>query len=284
MINLCRKIVGVGVDSIKTMKLYGSLDRIERDLAAAGYPSGPVPVDVLAKLDQLHYHGTHAVDLAIREAGITGDSNVLDIGAGYGGPARWVAHRTGAQVNAVELQSDLNQFAQSLTDRSDLAGKVAHTQGDILKTPLAAQTYDAAMSFLALYHIPGRVPLFPKVAGALKPGGRLYVEDLYLRSQPTATEQSDLDGMMQANTLPDRDGYIEELTTAGFTDIQFHDMTEDWAAFTAGRLAAHKDNRAGYEAIHGAQTFEALEHFYEVIAGLLGGGNLGGVRLSARKP
>lgn len=276
--------MGVGVDSIKTMKLYSSLDRIERDLAAAGYPSGPVPVSVLAKLDQLHYHGTDAVDLAIQDAGITSYSHVLDIGAGYGGPARWVAHRTGAMVNAVELQSDLNQFAQSLTNRSDLTERVAHTRGDILKTHLGSEAYDAAISFLALYHIPQRAALFPKVANALKPGGRLYVEDLYLLGKPTESEQSDLDGMMQANTLPTRDAYVGELTSAGFTDVRFSDMTEDWATFTASRLAAHQQNRDAYEAIHGAQTFEALEHFYEVIAGLLSGGNLGGVRLSACKP
>ena len=272
------------MDSIKNMKLYSSLDRVERDLSALGYgPGTSIPVEALAKLDQLHYHGTDAVDLAVQVSGIDGESCVLDIGSGYGGPARWIAHRTGAQVHAVELQTDLNGFAADLTERSGLADRVSHIAGDILSTPLSSGHYDAAVSFLALYHIPGREPLFPRVCAALKPGGCLYVEDLYLIGSPSKAEQADLDGMMQANTLPTREDYIKELQQAGFGEVDFSDMTEDWAAFTAERLSVFRANRSAYEAIHGHEVYEALDHFYRVIAGLLAGGNLGGVRFSAWK-
>ncbi|MFK7941733.1 MAG: cyclopropane-fatty-acyl-phospholipid synthase family protein [Paracoccaceae bacterium] len=271
------------MSSIKNMKLYSSLDRVERDLAAAGHPSGPVPVDVLARFDQLHYHGTDAVDHAIQAVEITAESRVLDIGSGYGGPARWVAHQTGARVDAIELQPDLNDFAKSLTARAGLSEKVSHIQGDILETPLMPEIYTAAISFLALYHIPARESLFPNVKNALKSGGYLYVEDLYRIGTPTQSEQDDLDGMMQANTLPTREIYIAELSTAGFSSICFKDMTENWAEFTAGRLADFRLNRPAYEQIHGSEVFDALEHFYLVISGLLAGGNLGGVRYTARK-
>lgn len=274
-----------GVDSIKNMKLYSSLDRVDRGLAALGYgPEASLPIDTLVKLDQLHYHGTDAVDLAIEAARINQDSRVLDIGSGYGGPARWIAHRTGACVDAVELQPDLNAFAANLTRRVGLNDHVSHVEGDILSAPLEAEHYNAAVSFLALYHIPAREPLFPRVSASLKPGGYLYVEDLYLVGEPSEVEQADLDGMMQANTLPYRDTYIQELTQAGFEDVAFHDMTEDWAAFTAERLASFRAQRGTYEDVHGVEVYEALDHFYRVIAGLLAGGNLGGVRLTARKP
>ena len=267
------------------MKLYGAVDRVHRDLRALGFSDeSAVPVDVLARFDQLHYHGTDAVDHSIQATGISEKSCVLDIGAGYGGPARWVAHRTGARVDAVELQGDLNATAEGLTARAGLSDQVRHVQGDILKTPLESDRYDSAISFLALYHIPDRAPLFPKIQTALKPGGRIYVEDLYLLGTPSAAEQADLDGMMQANTLPDRAGYIAELERAGFKEISFEDMTGDWADFTAGRLAAFRGNRLKYQEVHGAEVFDALDHFYTVIADLLAGGNLGGVRLSARKP
>ena len=272
------------MDSIKNMKLYSSLDRVERDLTALGYGAGaPIPVKVLAKLDQLHYHGTDAVDLAIEAADINAESRVLDIGSGYGGPARWIAHQTGAHVDAVELQPDLNAFATDLTKRADLAGKVSHIEGDILSTPLSHAYYDAVVSFLALYHIPARQSLFPNLQEALIPGGRLYFEDLYLVGVPTESEQADLDGMMQANTLPTREAYIAELVQAGFEDVDFQDMTEDWAAFTADRLEAFRAKRTAYVEVHGTEVFEALDHFYRVIANLLAGGNVGGVRLSARR-
>lgn len=266
------------------MKLYGAVERVHRDLAALGYPDGaPVPVEVLARLDQLHYHGTDAVDLAIEGTGITGQSRVLDIGAGYGGPARWVAHQTGARVDAVELQADLNAAARDLTSRCGLSDHVSHIQGDILQTPLATGAYDAAISFLALYHIPARQALFPNIFNALRSGGHLWAEDLYLLGTPTAAEKVDLDGMMAANTLPTREAYMSELSAAGFQDIVFENMTEDWAAFTAERLAAFQAIRPAYERTHGGQVYDSIESFYTVIAKLLSGGNLGGVRYRAQK-
>ena len=50
---------------IKDMQLYPTPERIIRELAALGYPDGPVPAKQVAALDQLHYHGAAAVDVAI---------------------------------------------------------------------------------------------------------------------------------------------------------------------------------------------------------------------------
>ena len=35
-------------------------------------------------------------------------TKILDIGSGIGGPARYIANKTGAEVTAIELQSDQN--------------------------------------------------------------------------------------------------------------------------------------------------------------------------------
>lgn len=272
-------------DDIKSMKLYSSVDRIYKDLEALGHgAAGPLDPEKLSTLDQLHYHGTETVDLALQTLGIRAGQRVMDIGSGFGGPARWIAHRSGARVSAVELQKDLHETAVDLTARCGLSRAVTHILGDIQETPLEAEAYDAAVSWLALYHIPNRRLLFPKIAKALKPGAMLFVEDLYERAPVREDEREALDVMLFARTLCSRAAYEVELEEAGFETIDFQDQTEDWAAFTAERLSAFGEAKTQKTALYGEQTVLALETFYATIARLLRGGRLGGVRLTAVKP
>ncbi len=56
---------------IKSMKLYHHVDRVVNELRELGKDeTGPLLVDELTAFDQLHYHGTEAVDEAIRAANI----------------------------------------------------------------------------------------------------------------------------------------------------------------------------------------------------------------------
>ena len=271
--------------TIKSMKLYSAVERIYNDLRSEGFGrADPLDVEVLARFDQLHYHGTDAVDLAARSLAITDTSRVLDVGAGFGGPARWLAARTGARVSAVELQADMNATAADLTARCGLSQRVEHVEGDILKVPLPDGAFDGVMSFLALYHIPDRAPLYPQLCRACRPGARLYVEDLYQRSPFDDDERPDLEHMLYANTLPDREGYVAELEQAGWRDVEFHDMTADWTEFTEGRLAAFRAAKERHLKVHGEDVVEALDAFYDTIVRLFQRGHLGGVRLAARKP
>ena len=64
---------------------------------------GPVTADDLFEFDQDHYGGLAAVDALARRAGIGSTSRVLDVCAGLGGPARFVASRRGSIVVALEL-------------------------------------------------------------------------------------------------------------------------------------------------------------------------------------
>ena len=147
--------------AIKSMKLYSQVDRIYRDLAAAGVADeGPLDINVLSQFDQYHYFGTDAVDHAIEQLKLGSDSKVMDVGSGLGGPARYIAHRTGCQVTAVELQEDYHTVACDLTNRAGLAGHITHvnrhfadaldrTEGNLVQSALAAALKDNDKETLA---------------------------------------------------------------------------------------------------------------------------------------
>ena len=57
----------------------------------------------LFEWDQDHYGGLGAVEALARRAEIGCESLVLDVCAGLGGPARFLAHRYGARVTGIDL-------------------------------------------------------------------------------------------------------------------------------------------------------------------------------------
>ncbi|NNF78097.1 MAG: class I SAM-dependent methyltransferase [Rhizobiales bacterium] len=271
--------------AIKSMNLYSEVDRIHNDLAAIGIgPDDSLTVDVLSQFDQFHYFGTDAVDEAIAEAGINAKSRVLDIGSGLGGPARYLAEHTGCHVTAIELQFDLNALAESLTERCGLSAKVEHVQADVLTHQIEPQSYDAMVSWLCFYHIADHQTLLSQVYKALKPGGRLYVEDLFRHGEFDEDEQAHLSQMLYAQYLPYRETYVADLQGAGFAEIDFNDRTKTWRPYVAERVAAWTARRGELVAVHGEAIVDSLAAFYHTVSLLFESGKLGGVRLLATKP
>lgn len=270
---------------LSAMPLYTNLDRIARGLAAQGIsPDDPIRPEQLFALDQWHYHGTEAIAAAARTLGLGPRSRVLDIGAGVGGPARYLAHTTGCHVTALELQPELHAIGLDLTRRCGLADRVTHLCGDALAEPLPDGGFDAVVSFLAIVHIPDRPRLFGRLARALRPGGSCYIEDLCMRAPFAPHDWDDARRIIYATSLTRQADYARDLTTTGFSDVTVTDLTPDWAPFAAERLTAWRRNHAAYASVHGEGAYRAQELFYIVIARLYAGGSLGGLRVVARRP
>lgn len=258
--------------TIKTMKLYGEVERIYNDLRAQGINDGdPLTVADLAPFDQYHYFGTAAVDEAIQRLGIAAASRVLEVGSGIDGPSRYMADQTNCRMTALELQPDLDDVARTLTARCGLSDKVEHACGDILDHPLESGGFDSVVSWLALYHAPDQATLFARCAQALKPGGMLYAEDLYERSPLTAREQDRASRELYAAGLANREDYCATLEDVGFSAIAFEDMSDTWVTHVAQRLAQYRAARQRNVAIHGEAVVDALDHFYDIVTTMFDG-------------
>jgi sarcosine/dimethylglycine N-methyltransferase len=269
---------------IKSMKLYTHVERIDNELAELGLgPEDELTVAQLSAFDQLHYHGTEALDGALQMPGATAGQHWLEIGSGIGGPARYLAHRGGIRVTALELQSDQNRLAAALSERCGMADSIDHVCGNFLDHDFAGQQFDAVVSWLALYHIPERPLLLERCHALLQPGGRFYTEDLFGIGEIDASQRAELERDLYAITLPDLDGYRSDLEAAGFEVEHCDDMTADWAEFTHARLAAFRAERERHQRVHGAATVQALDDFYSAVDHHFQSGKLGGLRLCARR-
>ncbi len=272
----------MAADTIKSMMLYPRAERILTDLASLGYgPQDPVPVDVLNGYDQLHYHGTEALDAAIDTCGMAAGHKVLEVGSGWGGCARYLAHASGAAVTAIELQQDYHAVGATLTTRVGLSDRVTHIQADFLDWQAPPAGFDHVVSWLALFHIPRRADYLERIAATLRPGGSFFVEDLYLIAPPAPDEAADFQASLFPNSLVSLDAYKTTLAAAGLRLVALEDMTADWTDFTATRLTAFRAAQDSYAAVHGADGYAAIHMFYTKMAGYFARGLVGGVRLHA---
>jgi len=273
------------MSDIKSMKLYQHLERIYRELGELGKTvDDPLSIDELSAFDQLHYHGTDALDVALATVGNEGEPRWLEIGSGLGGPARYLAAHSKARITALELQSDQHEIASNLTDRCGLGERVEHVCGDILEFEHPEESYDAILSWLALFHIQYRPLLLEKCWQLLAPGGCFYTEDLTVRRDLEEPHRLELERDLYAITLRRVDQYKQDLENAGFVVESCQSMSSEWAEFARVRLANYRADRGRHLRVQGEAAVTALTDFYSMVNRHFQAGKLGGLRLCARKP
>lgn len=105
---------------------------------------------------------------------------VLEVGAGLGQFARAMATATGERVVAVERSAEQLGRARQLAEQAGDAAIVDWREGDALALPLSAAewgSFDVAHARFLLEHVPDPQAVVTAMARAVKPGGRVVIED-----------------------------------------------------------------------------------------------------------
>ena len=260
------------------------VERIQSELRELGKTGVKLTVEDLIPFDQFHPLSTAALDEAVKQLGISPSSHVLDIGAGVGGPARYLNHKYGCSVTGVELHPQMCSAAIELTQKTGLSEKVNFLQGDITSINLNGQTFDHWISIGVFLHIPDRYRLFSTCYSLLKPGGSGYIEDFFVRHPLTADQKKQLAETLACPYLPTREEYLAELAAAGFINLQFEDVTDLWQPWEIQRSIDFEQNKSRHLRVHGAQVVESISYFYKVLAELFQQGNIGGARICCQRP
>ncbi len=269
---------------IEDVKLYFQVRRVFNELRARGIAEDArLTPDDTSAFDNLHYLGTETVDEAMRALALGPGRHVLDVGSGLGGPARHMAAK-GCRVTALELQPELNATAARLTERCGLSHLVDHVAGDFMAHRVGGAEYDAVASWLVFLHLADRPAAIRRILRALRPGGMVYVEDFFAKAPLAPGEWEALRREVWAHAVPGMEDWRAQFHDAGFVDIRPIDMTARWAPFVKERLAQYRSARARNVGVHGAEVVDALDAFYATMDALFDGGNLGGIRVIARRP
>lgn len=149
------------------------VDRLIEALREAGLHPDELDIDDLAPLDEFHALG-RAATLALAElASPQPNDQVLDVGAGIGGPARFLAARYGAHVTALDATPRFCRAAELLTRGAGLAERVQMVCGDALALPFAEGTFDLAWTQAVSQNIADKQRFIAELARVVRPGGQV---------------------------------------------------------------------------------------------------------------
>ena len=150
--------------------------------------------------------------------GLGPDSRVIDVGAGYGGSARYLAREYGCEVVALNLSEVENERDRQMNREQGLDHLIEVVDASFEDLPYPDNSFDFAWSQDAMLHSGERAKVVGEVVRVLKPGGEFVFTD------PMQTDNCP-DGVLQP--ILDRI-HLETLGSPGFYREQAagHGMSE----------------------------------------------------------
>ncbi|OBA79794.1 SAM-dependent methyltransferase [Mycobacterium sp. 1164966.3] len=213
----------------------------QRNIAAALTAAGKVldqlePTD-LPLLEDFHTMGRYATSQLVDLTQIATDSRVLDAGSGVGGTARYVAHRYGCPVTAVDLTDEYCQTNRWLNGLVGLDNLIVVRQADVTELPFADGTFDVVVSQHVQMNVADKSRLYSEARRVLTAGGRLAMWDI------TIGDTRELDYPLPwadhptTSHLVTSDALRAAVESAGFSVDRWNDLTDQAAALMQTLLA-----------------------------------------------
>jgi SAM-dependent methyltransferase len=228
---------------------FGLLDEILGALGAAGADVEHLTLDDLAPVEEFHTFGRMGTVALADAAGISAGETVVDLGAGIGGPARYLASERGARVTAVDLTPAFCEVAEELDRRTGLADRIDVHCGSALDLPFDDGTFDVAWTQHASMNIEDKAGLFAEARRVLEPGGRFAMFDLQAGDVQPIHFPVPWAETREISFLATMEESAALLDAAGFRRDVWDDLTDEALAFYE-RLAAGTPARPGPLSLH----------------------------------
>lgn len=208
-------------------------------LIAAGKDPARLSLDDLAAVDEFHVRGRRATEELAARLALGPGMQVLDVGCGLGGAARYLADRYRCRVTGVDLVHAYCHTAAMLTERLGLSGQVHYSRADALALPVRDAVFDFVWTQHVTMNITDKPRLCRELRRVLKPGGRLVCYEIVAGAGGAAHYPVPWARDSGLSFLVEAAAFREAMESAGLQVVQWHDVTSqgrDWFRSMVARL------------------------------------------------
>ena len=204
--------------------------RIMGAMKAASLSPDTVTVEQLAPVDHFHARGFPATVELADVLPIRAGHDIVDIGCGVGGPARYFAKRFGCRVSGVDITEPFVEAANKLTALLKMESLVEVKLGDGQQLPFADGAFDGGYAQHVTMNIPDRSRFFSEAYRVLRPGAFFAITEHGLGAHgdphypvPWSEDGSGSHLVTPADT-------VACLNEAGFVDVEVEDTAAKYLA------------------------------------------------------
>jgi SAM-dependent methyltransferase len=197
--------------------------------------------------------------------GVGGSSHVLEVASGSGGPAIFLAERSGAVVTGIDINSHGVDTAVHRAQSRGLAERVRFQQADAnAPLPFGDHAFQAVVCVDSANHFSHRMRVLKEWSRVVEPGGKVLFTDPVVVTGPVTNEELSVRSSI-GSFLFVAPGVNERLLDeAGFELVTQEDVTENEAAVSRRWYDARADDRDALVEFEGEERFVGLQQFFSV--------------------
>lgn len=150
---------------------------------------------------------------------------VLDVGAGYGGAARYLAKNYGCDVVALNLSEVENERDRQMNKEQGLEDKIEVLDGSFENIPYEDSSFEVVWSQDAILHSGERQKVIDEVARVLKPGGEFVMTDPMQADNCPEGVLGPILERIHLSSLGSPSFYKQAAEQAGLEFIEFEDIS-----------------------------------------------------------
>ncbi|MEM1172692.1 MAG: methyltransferase domain-containing protein [Cyanobacteria bacterium P01_H01_bin.35] len=155
------------------------------------------------------------------------NSRVIDLGAGYGGAARYLAKTYGCSLCCLNLSELQNQRNSQLNQEQSLDPLIEVIQGSFENIPYSDNSFDIVWSQDSIVHSGDRRLVFQEIKRVLKPGGEfIFTDPMESETCPPGALQPAFE-RLQINDMGSYRFYSQTAKELGFEELHFIDLSQN---------------------------------------------------------
>ncbi|MDA2805206.1 glycine/sarcosine N-methyltransferase [Nocardiopsis suaedae] len=170
------------------------------------------------------------------------DTEVIDVGAGYGGSARFLARQFGCKVTCLNLSEVENERNREMNREAGLDHLITVVDGSFEDIPCQDNAFDVVWSQDAFLHSGDRPRVLEEVARVLRTGGHLIFTDPMASDGATQDALRPILDRLHLDSMGTPGFYDKQTARLGLSKVEFDDLTEQLPRHY-GRVLAETEAR-----------------------------------------